>query len=182
MTKHQVVHKIFKTITILKGIHAIIEILLAILLLILSKEFISNVIVAFVEGRLAGEPTGFLAQYLTHIGLSLTLSIKLFFAIYLGIHGIVNLSLVYGIIKRPSIAYPVSLIIFIGFVIYQAYSYFILSSIWLLVLTLFDIFFILLLFYEYSKHLKTHSFLGKIKLIVVAKVPNIIELGPISRK
>ena len=176
MEKRQAVHKVFKTLTILKGIHAIIEILLGITLLVLSKEFISRGIITLVEGRLTGDPSGFISRYVSEFGLNLSLSIKLFFAIYLGSHGVVNLSLVYGIIKKPFIAYPLSLLVFIGFVGYQAYSYFVLSSVWLLAITLFDVLFIVLLFYEYHQHLKEYSFLGKLKLIVKAKVPRIVEI------
>ena len=164
MEKRKTVHTVFKTITILKGIHAIIEILLGITLLILSKDFISNVIIALVEGRLAGDPSGFIAKYISQFGIDLSLGIKLFFSLYFGIHGIVNLSLVYSIIKKPTIAYPVSLVVFIGFLIYETYSYFISSSIWLLSLALFDFFFIALLFHEYRHHLQKYSLLGIIRL------------------
>jgi uncharacterized membrane protein len=177
MEKIKTVHKVFKTVTILKGIHAIIELLLGIALLILSKEFISNAIVAFVEGRLAGDPSSFIAQYISQFGIDLSLGIKLFLSLYLLTHGVVNLSLVYGIIKKPFWAYPISIVLFIGFIIYQAYSYFILPSAWLLFLTLFDILFIGLVFYEYHILLKRYSFLGKLKLIVEAKVPKIVEIN-----
>ncbi len=106
MEKRRTVHAVFKTITVLKGVHAIIEIILGLALLILTKEFISSAIVAFIEGRLAGDPTGFIAKYITQFGIDLSLSIKLFFAFYFIIHGIVNLSLVYGIIKKPSAEKP----------------------------------------------------------------------------
>lgn len=170
------IHNIFKTITILKGIHALIEILLGVILLILSKEFISNVIVAFVEGRFVGNPSSFIAHHISQFGMGLSLGIKLFLAIYLISHGIVNMSLVYGIIKKPFWAYPISIVLFIGFVIYQTYSYFILPSAWLLLLTFFDILFIGLVLYEYNHLLKKYSFFGKLRLIVKAKVPRIINL------
>ncbi|MDD5192020.1 MAG: DUF2127 domain-containing protein [Candidatus Nanoarchaeia archaeon] len=175
--KLKTVHKVFKTITILKGIHAIIEILLGIILLILNTEFISNTIVAFIEGRLVGDPSSFIAQYISQFGIDLSLSIKLFLSLYLLIHGVVNLSLVYGIIKKPFWAYPLSIVLFIGFIIYQAYSYLIFPSAWLLFLTLFDILFIGLVFYEYHLLLKKYSFLGKLKLIAEAKTPKIVEIN-----
>ncbi len=176
MPEIKVVHKVFKTITVLKGIHAIIEILLGIALFILSKEFISSLIVVFVQGRLAGDPTSFIARHISQFGIGLSLGIKLFFSVYLVTHGLVNLSLVLGIIKKPSLAYPVSLLVFIGFLVYEIYSYFIIASIWLLVITLFDILFIGLLFYEYHHHLEKYSFLGKLKMIAKAEVPNIVEI------
>lgn len=169
-------HKVFKALTILKAIHAIIEIFLGIVLLILSKEFISNMIVAFIEGRLAGDPSNFIAQYITQFGIDLTLGIKLFFSFYLISHGIVNFSLVYGIIKKPSFAYPISLVAFIGFLIYQTYDYIFTHSLWMLFLILFDIVFIILLFFEYHHHLKKYSFLGRLKLIAEAKVPKIVDI------
>lgn len=176
MEKRKTVHQVFKTITILKGIHAIIEILLGFTLLILSKEFISKGIIFLVERRLAGDPSNFIAQYISQFGIDLSLGIKLFFSLYFIIHGIVNLSLVYSIIKKPSFAYPISILVFIGFLIYETYSYFILASLWLFFIALFDLLFIGLLFYEYNHHLEMYSFLGKLKLIVKAKVPKIVEI------
>ena len=72
--------------------------------------------------------------------------------------------------------YPISLLVFMVFIIYQTYDYFIASSTWLLLFTLFDVLFIGLLFYEYHHHLKEYSFLGKLKLIAKAKVPRIVEI------
>ncbi|MDO8628559.1 MAG: DUF2127 domain-containing protein [Nanoarchaeota archaeon] len=176
MGEIKLVHKVFKTITLVKGIHAIIEILSGIALLLISKEFVSRAIIFIVEGKLVGSPEGFIAQYISQFGIDLSLSIKLFFSMYLLIHGIINLSLVYGIIKKPFWAYPLSLLVFIGFVIYQTYSYFILPSAWLLLLTIFDIVFIGLVFYEYHHLLKKHSWLGQLKLIAEAKVPPIVKI------
>jgi len=176
MERRKTAHKIFKTVIILKGIHAIIEILLGITLLILSRKFISDVIVVIVEQRLVGDPDFFISQYISQFGIDLSLSIKLFFSFYLISHGIVNLSLVYGVIKKPSIAYPISFAVFIGFLIYQAYDYFVSSSLWMLLIILFDVLFIVLLFYEYNNHLKKYSFLGKLRLIARAKVPKIVEI------
>ena len=176
MKEIKVVHKLFKTITILKGIHAIIEILLGITLLILTHNFISEVIVFLVKERLVGDPDFFISQYISQFGIDFSLSIKLFFAFYLILHGIVNMSMVYGIVKRPSMAYPASLVIFIGFMIYQIYDYLATYSLWMLAIILFDILFIGLLFYEYNIHLKKYSFLGRLKLIVEAKAPKIVEV------
>ena len=170
------VDKVFKLTIILKGIHAFIEIFLGITLLVLTKEAISNGIAAFVEGRLAGDPSGFIAQHILQFGIDFSVGIKLFLAFYLCSHGIVNISMVYGIIKRPSYAYPISIVLFIGFMFYEANSYLLTSSLWLLMLTLFDILFLSLLFYEYDSHLKRYSFLGKLRLIVKADLPKIVEI------
>lgn len=181
MKEENAIDKVFKTITLLKGIHAIIEIISGILLFMISKEFIAWTIVKFVDGGIVAGADNFIIQYITQFGLDLTLATKFFFGVYLLSHGIVNLSLVYGIIKKPFWAYPISILFFIGFIIYQTYSYFILPSGWLLFLTIFDIFFIGLVFYEYNRLLKTHSFLGKIKLIVTAEVPPIVEIKTLKR-
>ena len=174
--KQKTAGKFFKAIVILKGIHAIIEILLGVALFILSKDFISNAIVSFVDGRLVGDPNGFVAQYISQFGIDLSLSIKLFFSIYLLTHGLVNFSLVYAVTKKPSIAYPISLVVFIGFLIYQIYDYFVSSSLWMLLIIIVDILFIVLLFYEYNRHLKEYSFLGRLKLIIRSKLPKIVEI------
>lgn len=176
MKKERTVHKVFKIITILKGIHAILVILTGIILLIISKELISNIIIFLVKTGFVGDPSSSIAQYISQFGINFSSNIKLFISLYLIGHGVVGLSLVYGIIKKPSLAYPISLVIFIGFIIYQIYDYFILPTMLLLLFTLFDILFVGLLFYEYNHLLKEYTFLGKLKLIAKAKVPKIIEI------
>ncbi|PIN93228.1 hypothetical protein COU54_03830 [Candidatus Pacearchaeota archaeon CG10_big_fil_rev_8_21_14_0_10_31_24] len=177
MEKPKIVHNFFKIVVTLKFIHAIIELLLGTALLLLTHKFISEIIVILVKERFVGDPDFFISQYISQFGIDFSLSIKLFFAVYLIIHGLVNISMVYGVIKKPSLAYPISLIVFIGFLIYQIYDYIFTGSLWMLGIIIFDILFIILLFYEYGVHLKTHSFLGKLKLIARARVPRIVELN-----
>ena len=168
MERIKSVDKLFNVVVVLKVIHATIEIILGVTLFILTKEFISSTLLFIVAEKLAGGPSSFLAQYLTRVGLHLSFAIKLFFSIYLLGHGLVNLSLIYGISRKPFIAYPLSLLIFFGFLIYQIYSYLQSYSLWMLLITLFDSLFIILLLYEYNHHLKKYSFLGKLKIIVEA--------------
>ena len=155
--EEKTVHKIFKTITILKGIYGLFEILFGFMFLILSEEFISLSIASIIQWKFLGNTDSPIIHYISQFGVEYSLSIKLFLSLYFISHGIINLTLAYGILKKPHIAYPLSLVVLIGFLIYQVYSYFVSYSYWMLLFIIFEVIFIGLLIYEYNLRIKRLS-------------------------
>lgn len=70
-------------------------------------------------------------------------------AIYLLVHGVVKLALVWALLARLLFAYPLSIVIFAGFIIYQLYRYTFTHGIGLLALSALDIVVIGLIWLEY---------------------------------
>jgi len=80
-------------------------------------------------------------------------SLKLFIAVYLIVHGAIKIGLLSSLWLQERKVYPIAILIFALFVIYQIYEYILSPSIVLIVLTLLDALVIILTYIEY-KHLK----------------------------
>ena len=82
-----------------------------------------------------------------------------FYAFYLLSHGLVKLVVVAGLLKEKLWAYPASFVIFGAFIAYQLYRYSYTHDLSLILLSIFDLFVIVLAVHEYrlvKRHLPTH--------------------------
>jgi len=85
-------------------------------------------------------------QYLNH----LTMGTKDFAGLYILSHGIINLVLVTGLIKEKTWAYLVAIGVLISFMTYQLFRIALNHSLLLSVLTVFDAFFVVIIWHEYN--------------------------------
>lgn len=143
----------FRISVILKGLNALVEIIGGVLAFIISKEFIIKFVFTITQEELSEDPQDFIAHYLIKSAEMLSLSSQHFFAYYLLIHGVIKISLIIGLLRNKLWAYPAALVFFALFIFYQIYRYTYTHSIWLLVLTIFDLLVIWLAWHEY-KYLK----------------------------
>src|ERR1700719_3445555 len=74
---------------------------------------------------------------------------KNFYAFYLLSHGIVKLASVVGLLINQLWSYPASLVVLTLFIIYQIYRFYDTQSLGLIVLTVFDLFVMVLIWHEY---------------------------------
>lgn len=72
-----------------------------------------------------------------------------FYAFYLLSHGIVKLALVVALLKDQLWAYPASLVVLGLFIAYQLYRFSYTGSAGLIILTVFDLFVMVLIWHEY---------------------------------
>jgi uncharacterized membrane protein len=80
-------------------------------------------------------------------------------AFYLLTHGVVKIVLVYGLLRERLWSYPVSFVVFSGYIIYQLYRFTFTHSLLLIVLSIFDAFILTLAVHEYRlvrRNLPTH--------------------------
>ena len=70
-------------------------------------------------------------------------------ALYLLSHGIVKLFAVVALLKNKLWGYPLSIVVFGGFVLYQIYRFTLTGAIGLIALTIFDLVVIWLIWLEY---------------------------------
>jgi uncharacterized membrane protein len=80
-----------------------------------------------------------------------SLSSELFIAFYFLSHGIIKLFIVGYLWKGKLWAYPVGIILFFIFILYQVYRYSFTHSVWLIVLTILDLIIIYLTWSEYQR-------------------------------
>ncbi|MCX6751641.1 MAG: DUF2127 domain-containing protein [Candidatus Nomurabacteria bacterium] len=150
------IYSIFEISVVLKGIHAIFEIVSGILAFFLTKAFFVSVITFFTRGELLEEPNDFFANYFMTMTNNFSINTKYFLIFYLLSHGIIKLFLVVGLLRKKLWAYPASIAVFSLFVFYQIFRYFHTFSIGLLLLTILDLIIIFLTIHEY-RYLKSHD-------------------------
>lgn len=156
--KESNIHFVFEVSILLKGFYAILEILGGFLVFFINGAYIINTVLLITQEELSEDPRDLFAHYLINASNNFSISSQHFIALYLLSHGIMKLFLIVGLLKKKLWAYPVSIVVFGLFIIYQIYRYFYTYSIWLLLLTIFDIIIIWLTMHEYKYMKKYHLF------------------------
>ena len=156
--KSKIIQIFFKIGVISKGIDGVLEIAGGFMLLFITPQQIQSLIQALTQHELSEDPKDIIANYLLNSTYHLSPGTKNFAAIYLLWHGLVKAGLVAALLLRKRWAYPVAIIAFFLFLIYQLYRYSHTSSPTLLVLSVVDIFVIILTWLEYRRLRKSNGF------------------------
>ena len=138
----------------LKGADGIFEIIGGVLLPLIPPQRIGSLIAGITRHELQEDPGDFLFNLLTRMAQHLSANTEFFVSVYLLAHGAIKTGLVLALLERKLWAYPAAIIFFALFMIYQIYRYFHSHSSFMAILTLLDMFVIVLTLLEY-KRLKT---------------------------
>jgi uncharacterized membrane protein len=139
----------FRVSVWLKGLHAGLEIVGGIALLVVSPGFIIRVVAILTQDELAEDPHDLIANYLLNAATHLSMSSKQFVAFYLLAHGVPKILLVGALLRHKLWAYPIAVIAFGAFILYQLYRFTFTHSVGLIVLSVFDLGVICLIWLEY---------------------------------
>ena len=137
-----------------KGLDGLLEIIGGFALFAVSPSFILRIVRLLTQDEIAEDPRDLVANALRHAAGGLTFATEHFMAIYLLVHGVVKFALVWALLTRVLIAYPMSIAIFAGFIGYQLYRYTFTHGAGLLALSAFDFLVIGLIFLEYRALLR----------------------------
>jgi uncharacterized membrane protein len=148
MNEHRI-HQIFQISIILKGAHALIESAGGIVLYLISTDSILALVNRITQEELLEDPHDFLATRLLHMAQDFSVANKSFYAFYLLSHGLVKLWLVVGLLRNRLWSYPASLVVMTAFIVYQLYRFSYTYSVGLILLTIFDVFVIVLIWHEW---------------------------------
>ncbi|GAA5193215.1 DUF2127 domain-containing protein [Arthrobacter gyeryongensis] len=142
----------FRVSLILKGLDGILELVGGVLLLLVTPKQIGDLVRFLTQHELAQDPNDFLANSLVHLSSNLSGSATLFGAIYLLLHGLVKIVLVWAVLKDKLWAYPWMIAFLLIFIFYQGYRIVVAFSWGLVLLTAFDIFIVWITGREYRLH------------------------------
>lgn len=140
---------LFRLSVLLKGLDAVLEILGAVALWLISPGFLVTLVHFLTQDEIAEDPHDLVANWLRSAAAHFSLSSEHFMAIYLFAHGIIKIALVIALLRNRLWAYPLAIAVFLGFIAYQLYRYTLTGGIGLILLTLFDLFLIALIALEY---------------------------------
>jgi uncharacterized membrane protein len=140
---------LFRWSVSLKGLHALLEVLGGIALLLVTPDLILRAVTLLTQDELTEDPSDLVASFLLHAAQQVSVGSELFAALYLFSHGIVKGLLVIALLRHRLWAYPLSLVVFGLFVLYQLYRFSFTHAAGLIALSLFDLLVMWLIWIEY---------------------------------
>ncbi|HUX33450.1 MAG TPA: DUF2127 domain-containing protein [Gemmatimonadaceae bacterium] len=142
-------HRLFRFGMFAKAVDGVLQSAAGLALLLLSPSAINAIVLFFVRGELREDPKDLLANLLLHAGHGVV-RIQIFAGLLLVAHGLLKLVLVASVEREQRWAYPTAIVVFGGFVVYQAYQIAIRPSAFLWVVTIVDVLVIALIAHEYT--------------------------------
>ena len=132
-----------------KGLDGLLEILGGSALLTMSPDYVLRVVQFITQDEIVEDPHDYVANALRSAAAQLSVVTEHFVALYLLINGLVKLALVWALLQRVMVAFPLSIAIFSGLGAYQLYRYTLTPAPGLLVLTVLDVAVIAFIYLEY---------------------------------
>ncbi|MCR4281302.1 MAG: DUF2127 domain-containing protein [Candidatus Kaiserbacteria bacterium] len=146
--REHAIYDVFVGAVVVKGLNAILEIVLGTLLLF--TDFVEDVVSILVQKELIEDPNSFVATYIQSL-LSTTPQVQSFGALYLLSHGIVKVFLMIGLLRNKLWAYPSTIVVLALFITYQMVRFLNTHSILLIFLSIFDALVVWLVWHEYKR-------------------------------
>ncbi len=149
--RNKIVHILFVIGVISKAVDGVFEIIGGALLFFVSPGQIHGLLGAFTQHELIEDPHDLVAGLILRSAQHLSVSTKIFAAAFLLWHGVIKVGVVWALWRKKFWAYPIAIVAFGLFLIYQVYRYTLTHSVWLLVLSFLDVFVIILTWLEYKR-------------------------------
>lgn len=156
-------HRVFEIGIVIKGLNGIWEIGSGLLFLFLSKATLDYWLGRATRRELLEDRHDVFINFLVHAFQNVSIGAQHFVAIYLLFHGFLNIFLVVQLHRGKHWAYIATMGLTMFFVTYQIYRISIHHSLFLTVVTIFDVFFVLLTWHEFAHHRERHASAGDSK-------------------
>jgi len=145
-------HKLFEYSIFIKCFTGIWETISGFLVLFLSKTTLTNWFLPIAHNELLEDPNDMLMNFLMHALQNFSNDAKAFAAIYILLHGFLNIFLAIQLYRDRHWAYPAAIGTMLVFMFYQIYRIYAYHSLVLVAITIFDAFFVVLIWHEYKYH------------------------------
>ncbi len=142
-------HKSYELSLALKALLGLTQVGSALALYLTPSDGIIRFVTWLSSQELSEDPADALALRLLHAAQHLSIDTITFYVLYLGAHGALNLGVVGLLWARLIWAYPLSIVVLLGFVIYQLYEFTVTGSPTMVALSLFDLIIVFLVWREY---------------------------------
>lgn len=140
----------FRISVFLKGLFSSLEIVGGVLAFFVPVSYVTNIIVHLAQGEVIEDPGDYISTHLIQLAHQLSITGGTFIAVYLLSRGLIKFALVVALLKNNLWAYPISLVVLGLFVLYQLYQITTSFSIFLIVLTIFDLVVMWFIWREYE--------------------------------
>lgn len=143
--------KVFEGSILIKGATGAMEFLAGLLLLFVSPAAIHRFVVIITQRELIEDPHDAIANALLGWTMHVAHGGTAFLIVYLWVHAGIKLIAVIGILRNYLWAYPFSLVTLGLLMLYQVYAIVLKASLGMVALTIFDIFILWMIWWEYRK-------------------------------
>ena len=147
--RNRILHWAFAMGIWVKGFDAVLEIVGGFFFLLASDLTLNRIVIALTQHELIEDPHDMIANVLRQAVAQASLDTRLFGGIYLIVHGLTKLWLVTGLLRSKLWAYPATISFLCFFIAYQLYRVSYHYSLGLVLLTIFDSVFVILIWREY---------------------------------
>jgi uncharacterized membrane protein len=151
-SREATIRRVFRLSLFLKAAHSVLELFGGLALYAVSNDVILRLTRAITSHELLEDPNDIVANFLLRSAETFSIDQKSAASIYLLSHGAVKLFLVIMVLKDHPWAYPVFMLALALLISYQSYQLTLGISVWLAVLTVFDIVVLWLTWHEYRLH------------------------------
>jgi len=160
--RNRVIHVLFDISVIGKALDGFLEIAGGFLLFSVNPEQLNWIVRIVTQHELSEDPHDVLAGFLVRSMQQLSAGARVFAAVFLLWHGAVKVALVWALLRKQWWAYPLAIVAFGLFLAYQLYRYLHTRSVWLLALSILDLFVIVVTWLEYKRLRTSHEFRGRL--------------------
>ena len=150
--QHKLLDRVFQISIILKGLNGVLELIGGVALFFISPSLV-RAWLTWLTVHLAGtHRKAPLWYWFEHAADALDVRATVFAAVYLLLHGIIKVVLVWALLREKLWAYPWMIVALLAFTVYQCYELLVHFSWWMLALTIFDLFIVGMTLREWQLH------------------------------
>ena len=151
LRQRSLAHSAFEVSIFFKGLDGALEIVGGLLLFFVKPETISRIVIALTQHELSEDRSDIIASYLVRLAHNVSASTQVFGGVYLLSHGVIKVFLVESLLRGRLFAYPMAIVFFALFIVYQLYRYYLHPSIGMIALSILDLIVIVLTWLEYRQ-------------------------------
>jgi uncharacterized membrane protein len=154
-------HETFRVSITLKGIDGLLQIIGGVLVWFITPSSMNRMVLTLFQHGVARDPHDYIATHLLIASQKFASGGKMFASLFLLSHGLVKVVLVVALWLNRLWAYPLLIVVFGAFSIYQVYRFTHTHSLGLALLTIVDVFIIYLTWREYREQKMIQSKTGE---------------------
>jgi uncharacterized membrane protein len=138
-TRRSLLNQTFLAGIALKGIDGALETIGGVLLWFLKPGELNEAVRFLLQHDLSRDPHDWIREHLLHGAAKLADADPTFAVFFLVSHGVTKVALVAGMWRNKLWAYPLTMVVFAAFCVYQMYRYTHTHSVWMVILTILDV-------------------------------------------
>jgi uncharacterized membrane protein len=142
-------HQAFEIGVGAKILFALVETISGLSLFVIKTGWIAGFARWLTANELGEDPSDRFADWILQSAAGFSIDVQHFWAVYLVAHGVVKLAALAALVSGARWAYPLSIVVLFGFITLQLHRFLATHSLFMLALSVFDLFVIWLIWQEY---------------------------------